>query len=134
MPAHLRLVQDEVDIETLKKFNLIYLASPYTLYPMGLENAAAAATNLSGQLEALGVGVFSPIAYSHAIAKAAGLPLVDNARWHKMNDRYLPVCDALLIARMMGWQSSEGVAREIKYFEMVGKPIFHINPETLEVF
>ena len=134
MPSHLSLVHEDASHDTLRKYNLIYLATPYTKFAAGLENAAAAAINPAGQLEKLEIGVYSPIADSHTIAVAAGIPLVDNDRWHKRIDRFLPLCDALLVARMMGWNSSVGVAREIAYFEMVGKPVFHINPETLDVY
>lgn len=134
MPPHLRLVDGEVTLEGLRKYGLIYLASPYTLYAPGLSKAFEEVTELAAKLVAKGLGVFAPITYGHPMTVYGGVKACSEDIWYPLNDSFLHKCDALLVARMMGWQSSKGVDREIRYFEMVGKPIFHINPETLDVY
>jgi hypothetical protein len=46
----------------------------------------------------------------------------------------MPACDALLIAKMTGWEDSLGIAEEIKIFENWGKPMFTLDPQTLEIY
>lgn len=134
MPSYLRLVKDEVDLDSLRKFNLIYLASPYTLYAKGLNAAFEDVTELAGKLVKLGLGIFAPITYGHPLTTHGSVNAVDENIWYPLNDVFLHKSDCLLVARLTGHQSSKGIQREIRYFEMVGKPIFFIHPETLEVF
>lgn len=132
-PTYLRLVDNEITLEGLKKYGLIYLASPYTLYAKGLSAASDDVTDLAGKLVNLGVSVYAPITYGHQLTVRGGVNALDEKIWYPLNDAFLHKSDALLIARMPGWNSSKGVAREIHYFEAVGLPIFHINPETMDV-
>lgn len=134
MPSHLRLVNGEVTLESLQKHNLIYLASPYTLYARGLQAAADDVTELAGKLVKLGLSVYSPITYGHQLTVKGGVNALDEKIWYPLNDALLHKSDCLLVARMTGHQSSKGVNREISYFEMVGKPIVFIHPETLDVY
>lgn len=134
MASHLRLVNDEISLDALRKFNLIYLASPYTLYPKGLSAAFEDITELAGKLVKEGLPVFAPITYGHPLTTHGAVPVMDERLWYRLNDAFLCKCDCLLVARMVGHQSSKGVKREIEYFERVGHPVFFIHPETLEVF
>jgi nucleoside 2-deoxyribosyltransferase len=133
-PSYLRPVDNEITLEGLKKFPLIYLASPYTLYAKGLPAAFEDVTELAAKLVGHGIGVFAPITYGHPMTVNGTVNACSEKIWYPLNDAFMHKCDALLVARMPGWNSSKGVAREITYFEMVGKPIFHINPETLDVY
>lgn len=132
-PTYLRPVDNEITLEGLKKYGLIYLASPYTLYAKGLNTAAEEVRELTAKLTDLGITAFSPIAYGHSLCSTGRVKPLDETIWNRFNDGFLHKSDALLIARMPGWNSSKGVAREITYFEAVGLPIFHINPETMDV-
>lgn len=134
MPSHLRLVDSEINLEGLKKYGLIYLASPYTLYAKGLSAAFEDVTELAGKLVKQGLFVFAPITYSHPMTVYGSCPPLDERLWYPLNDSFMHKSDCLLVARMSGHNSSKGVAREIKFFEMTGKPVFFIHPETLEVF
>jgi hypothetical protein len=134
MPAHLRLVKDEVNLDTLKKFNLIYLASPYTLYAKGLTAAFEEVTELAGKLVKHGLPIFCPITYGHPMTVYGSVPAMDERVWYPLNDAFLRKSDCLLVARMTGHQSSKGVQREISHFEKVGSPVYFVHPETLDVY
>ncbi len=134
MPSHLRLVNDEITLEGLRKYSLIYLASPYTLYAKGLQAAFADVTELAGKLVKQGFNILAPITYGHPLTTQGSVNAIDEKIWYPLNDAFLHKSDCLLVARMTGHQSSKGIAREIRYFEMVGKPLYFIHPETLEVY
>lgn len=134
MPPHLRPVNNDISLEGLKKYGLIYLASPYTLYAKGLTAAFEDVTALAGKLVNEGLNLVPAITMGHPLSVYGNVPANNLKVWYRLNDAILKKCDCLLVARMTGHQSSKGIAREISYFEMIGKPVFFIHPETLEVF
>lgn len=117
----------------LDGFRLAYLASPYRVYPSGLDAAYKEARALTSRLidTKTTCAIFSPIVHCHKL-EAATLPR-HSARWLRMNDAYLDACDVLLIARMAGWEKSEGIKYEVALFARMRKPIFELCPSTLEV-
>lgn len=114
------------------KHNLIYLASPYSKY-ITLNSACRDISLVAGRLIRRGYRVFSPIAHSHTIALHAGIDPLDHDLWLKFDESFMGVCDALMIAMMDGWEASDGVARELKFFEGTGKPLYYLNPNTLRM-
>lgn len=130
--SHLRVVKP-ISLEDLKKFPLIYLASPYTKYPAGLDEAAKEIGRIAANLLLAGVHAYSPIAYGHELSRHGVDPLDVNI-WHGFNDTQLEKSDAIVIARMVGWQTSDGVAREMKFAEDRRRPLYFIHPDTLEVY
>lgn len=113
---------------------LCYLATPYTLYPEGLDEAAWAACQLSMRLIEVGIEVFSPTAHFHYISQTGDVDALDpfdHAFWMARCRPLLDRSDCLLVAHMEGWQASFGVAEEIRIFEQAGKPIFDLDIETL---
>jgi hypothetical protein len=117
----------------LKQYNLVYLASPYTLYHDGLDAAANAVAAVAGDLRERGVCAISPIAHSHAVARAAGLDPTDHELWMELDRNLIRVCDALLVVCLPGWMTSKGVTEETKIFEQRGKPVHHLDPVTMEI-
>jgi hypothetical protein len=117
--------------DALLDFDLVYVATPYRKYTGGLEAAYEAAGAVAGELSRLGVSVFCPITHSHSIAQHSGLDPTDNDLWMRINKKVAPVCDAIVVARLDGWEHSDGIAEEIVLF--AGKPIFHIDPVTMEI-
>jgi hypothetical protein len=117
---------------TANPSGLIYLATPYTL----LRNRAAAAkeaARLTGCLALQGYSIFSPIAHSHAIAQLGNIDPLDHAFWLKFNQPFLVAAMALVVAHMDGWQESKGIAHEIAFFKECGKPIYDLDPKTLQI-
>ena len=117
----------------LIRHRLVYLATPYTKFPQGRHIAFRQACALSGKLIAQSVRVYSPIAHTHPIAEYSHLDPLDHSLWLPFDEAMMTVADALCVAHMEGWDESFGVAHEIKVFNRAKKPIFDLEPETLEI-
>lgn len=112
---------------------LYYIGSPYSLYMEGTDKACEDVSRLCSRLMERGLIVFSPIAHGHTITKCGKLDPFDGAFWIKVDEVFLSVCDALIVAELPGWKESEGVTWEIDAASEAGKPVYYINPVTLEV-
>lgn len=117
----------------LKKYSLVYLATPYTKYPPGHWSAYIAAAELAGVLMKAGVEVFSPVVHFHPLAHYGEI-VEPHEFWMARCQPFMDRCDALLIGALPTWLSSIGIRQEETMFEISGKPVFHINPESYEVF
>ena len=101
---------------------LVYLASPYThADPAVMEARFQAATRYAARLMGQGVNVFSPIAYTHVILQH-GLP-VDWDFWKQYGEKWLAVCDSMIVLMLDGWEASKGVNAEIAIMGAAGKSI-----------
>ena len=120
-------------MDRLKQFNLVYLGTPYSKYPLGIEMAFRHAAELAGRLVSAGVTVYSPIAHTHPIAIYAKLNPLDYHYWLKFDEVMMRVSDAIVVAKMESWEDSYGLAHEVQHFEATGKPVFYLNPATLAV-
>lgn len=100
-----------------------YLATPYSKYADGIENAFRDAARLAGALLKTGVNVYSPICHTHPIAIYGRIDPLDHAIWLPFDQLMMDRCDNLIVAHMDGWEESKGVAYEIEYFRKAGKPI-----------
>ena len=107
-----------------------YVASPYSLYPGGLDNAHKAAARVAGGLLKLGVYVYAPIAHCHPIADSAQIPPRDHAIWLLHCRAMFDPCAALIIAMLDGWRESYGIGEEIKWAKEAKKPIYWMEPRT----
>lgn len=110
---------------------LVYLATPYSKYPGGIEKAFRDASALTAQLLVAGVAVYSPIAHTHPVAVHGGIDPLDHDIWLPFDEAMMAKADVLAVAHMAGWRESRGVAFEVAAFEAAGKPIFDLDPETL---
>jgi hypothetical protein len=110
---------------------LRYLASPYTAYKGGMEQAFIDVAILAGRLFAIGIPTFSPIAHAFPYVKYGNLDPLDYPAWKPVQERLMDACDSLIVAHMDGWEKSVGIAYEIAYFERSGKDIFDLNCESL---
>lgn len=113
---------------------LSYLATPYSKYPGGIDQAWKDACRLAARLllEA-GVKVYSPIAHTHPLAIYGGLDPLDLDLWLSFDEIMMAKADSLIVARLKSWDRSRGVAHEIAVFKAAGKPIFDLDPETLAI-
>lgn len=119
------------DLSDLLKFKMIYLASPYTKYPWGLDAAAEDIAVVTGRLMLKGIKVHSPIVPTHYIAKFANIDPVDHELWMGIDAAFIEVCDSMVIAQLSGWDVSRGVAHEIEVFTLQNKPIMTLDVGTL---
>jgi nucleoside 2-deoxyribosyltransferase len=120
-------------IHDLRLMGLAYLATPYSLYQAGIDKAFEDACAVNARLAERGVTAFSPIAHSHPIAMHGRLNPKDGMFWIKHDELFIERCDLLIVAQLDGWEVSEGVTFEIDAFKCAGKPIYYLNPKTLEV-
>lgn len=120
-------------MEQLKNYKLIYLATPYSKFPRGLEHAFAETCTVVGGLIRKGVNVYSPIAHTHPVARYSNLDPLDHTIWLPFDQVMMAQSDLLLIATMDTWKESVGIHYEIDYFYSRGKDILFVDPNTLEI-
>lgn len=136
-----------MSLEALKKHNLVYIASPYSNYCLGLDAAAKEVSRVAGQLLEAGVNVFCPIAHGHALNKEVSSLPATHDFWLKYDQVFVDKCDALAVVLMLGWNKSTGVRWEIDQFRQtpdrvyaysrmgaIRRPIYFVEPMSLEVF
>lgn len=115
----------------LARYSLVYLASPYTKWD-DLDAAADEAARICAALVQDGVNAFSPIVLGHQLAVVGGLPPRDSNLWLTFCRPYVQACDALCVAHMDGWDQSVGINHEVLQFAWARKPIFDLDPVSLE--
>ncbi len=117
------------DLVELRRYGLIYLASPYSKYPYGIDEAFHDICLVTGRLIMKGLNVFSPIAHTHPIAKSCNADPFDYKLWQPSDDAVLDRCDAMLVVKMSGWELSTGVEYEMNRFTKKDDLHF-LNPGT----
>lgn len=111
--------------------SLAYLATPYTRYPKGPDQAFFDASQLAAKLLLSGVKAYSPIAHCFALALCGGIDPLDEDIWLPANEALMERCEVLIVAHMDGWHESKGVTAEIAFFRSAGKPIYDLDPLTM---
>lgn len=119
---------------TLRKHKCCYIATPYSLFKGGPEMAWAEASKLAGDLVMEGVRVFSPIAHSHSLCENnTDLDHLDHEMWLEQDEFFMDACDALVIVLFPGWENSYGIRQERDFFEARKKPIYYLDPATMDL-
>jgi hypothetical protein len=118
-------------VETLKGYGLVYLATPYSKYPDGIEAAFQDASALAYRLLREGVKVYSPIAHTHPLATYGNADPYDHSIWLPFDEAIMARSDACVVAMMPSWRISKGIAHEIKFFEKARKPVHYLAPYAL---
>jgi hypothetical protein len=111
---------------------LVYLATPYSRYPKGLDTAREHACLIAAEFVEAGVPVFCPIAHSHEIAMLGGLDPKDHDLWARQNEALMEHCDALAVPLMTGWSTSKGVCAEIDFFKSRRRPVLFFPAEIYD--
>lgn len=122
-----------MNLSDLQRDTLYYVASPYTKYPQGNWSAYKQVSRIAGLLVASGLQVYCPIAHSHPLAIYANIDLLDHEFWMRVDAPFCRLCGALIVVRMDGWDASKGVTEEIKIFQGAKKPVWFLEPSTMEV-
>lgn len=120
---------EEIQTSTSKDAGVLhYLASPYSHSDLEvMESRRVAACLKAGELIANGVAVISPIAHNVAVIREInGKTGWD--RWQAQDLAMLSVCQKVLVLRLLGWETSKGVAAEIKAATELGIPVEYIDP------
>ena len=121
------------NIHELTKYNMVYLASPYSKYPTGQENAFVEIAAIAGKLLLHGVRFYSPICHTHPIARYGNIDPLDHKIWLPFDEAIMGVCDALVVAKMPTWGKSYGIGHEMGVFQKAGKPVYFLDPEKMEL-
>lgn len=128
-----------VSVKKLHKNGLYYLASAFTEkhrpspYKEQFEYFRfEAITKIGGVLkEWFNLTLIMPITTSYQLTKLC--PTIGGGwlTWKKDDEKYLSVCDAMLIAtEIPGWEDSTGVTDEIKYCRKHKIPIYLLSTES----
>jgi hypothetical protein len=108
----------------------LYLGSPYSKYPLGLDAAFEEICRIAGRFAKAGIPVYSPIAHTHPIAKYSGIDPYNHAIWLPFDEPMIEGAKALVIVCMESWEISYGIEEERKTFLRLNKPIHYFNPYT----
>ena len=122
-----------VGVGVLKLFDLVYVGTPYTLFPGGLDAAYDAAADVCHRLKEAGVQCYSPILYTHPLAKTWGVDPKNHEFWIPFDETMMRKADAFAAAALDSWEESYGLSVEYDFFDEAQKPIFLLDPETMEV-
>jgi hypothetical protein len=118
-------------LSDLKKFDLIYVGTPYSKWADGLDAAFVEAAKLTARLMQSGLKVYSPIAHTHPLAIYGNIDPLDHDIWLPFDGAMMDKADAMIVAMMDGWETSKGVRHEIQVFTEAGKPVFFMSPDDL---
>lgn len=109
----------------------LYLATPYSKYPGGLEEAWRESCTQAAFLIKKGVKVFAPIAHTHHIALLGGLETLDHELWLDQDESLMEGAMGMIQCRMRGWQDSYGMEWERQWFIARGKPVYPMEPYAM---
>lgn len=107
---------DLAKLKDLPAYGFWYLATPYSLYEEGLEQAYKDACLGAAKLLEAGVPVFSPIAHVHSISKFSSIDKRHFIFWMWADEPFIRLASGLLVLKLPGWQESTGVTEEIRIF------------------
>lgn len=85
-----------------------------------------AVCELTAELLAGGLVVYSPIAHNHYLACNFNLPR-DWEFWQNLDLKMLDLANELHVLMLPGWEKSRGVAAEIKHAIETGKLVIYIE-------
>lgn len=118
-------------LDHLKKYDLIYVGTPYSKYPGGIEAGFIAASKITARLMVEGLRVYSPIAHTHPLAIHGNVDPLDHSVWLPFDAAIMNKSDAMIVAMLPTWETSFGVRHEIQVFVAAGKPVYFMSPSDL---
>ncbi len=107
----------------MRKF---FLACPYGHADNAVVEARFDLCNaVAARILRAGDAVFSQVSMSHPInAKLGGVEkLTIGKLWEPIDRVFMEAMDELVVVDAPGWRESSGVAREIKFFRDLGRPV-----------
>ncbi len=122
-----------MNLDDLKSHSLIYVGTAYTRYPEGIDAAYIEACRVTAELVKAGCPVFSPISHGHGIAIHGGIDPLDFKMWLEFDATMMDRSDAIIVVKMDSWESSSGIAHEIEVFRKAKKPVYFLDPQSLEL-
>lgn len=108
-----------------------YLASPYTKYPGGWHEAFEAAAYNAALLVDKGINIFSPITHSHPMAMRGEISPDNADAWKALDEPFVRLAHGLIILKLDGWDTSDGVTNEFTSFINRLLPIIYMTPGVI---
>jgi nucleoside 2-deoxyribosyltransferase len=107
-----------------------YWASPYSHPDKAVMEARyQEASDLAVEFIKEGFFLIEPIAMCHHKDQ---LPK-GYEYWKTRDRRFIKKSDAVIVCLMDGWKESVGVTDEIAYAKELGKPVYGLDPKTLNI-
>lgn len=95
-----------------------YLATPYSRYAAGHEQAFRDAAEQTAILMKAGLVVFSPFVHCHPLHVYGAMGgQTDFEAWRRVDETMMRKACGLIVCKLPGWDESIGVAAEIDWFE-----------------
>lgn len=113
----------------MKKGELIYLASPYSIGDR--EKNFKLVSEKAAELVSQGYTVISPITYGHTLLTFKEMPN-DWKFWINFCSELLFKCDRLVLYKIPGWETSVGVAEELSIAIDHDIPITYLEYNDLD--
>lgn len=121
-------MQDTLNIQEMKKLvGYWYVASPYSKYPGGMEEAFEEVSRAAGFLVEAGLSVFAPITHSHPIAKHGHIDPKNHTIWLPADKPLMLGAVGLVVCMLPSWEDSYGVRYEQDVFCELGKPSYYMR-------
>lgn len=105
-----------------------YLASPYSKFPRGIDEAYREICVNQALLIKHGIPVFCPISHTHGPARHGGIDPLDHNVWIPADMPFMHAAKSLIVCMMDSWQESYGIQVEMRYFFDNGRPIYKMEP------
>jgi hypothetical protein len=104
---------------------LTYIASPYSAENAKLmEMRYVAVTKFTAEGLKQKHVLLSPITYCHQMAQLGQMG-TDAAYWWELNQKWLALCDNMLVYGIDGWTESKGVFQEVEFMtEVLRRPAY----------
>ena len=111
-----------------------YIATPYSKYPAGREQAFIDASKIAAKFVKAGIPAFSPIAHTHPVAEYGEIDPYDHKIWLPFDAPFMALAYGLIVCKLDGWDKSIGIAHEIEAFKKAGKPVLYMEFPVGETF
>ena len=119
---------DTLDLNAIRADGgYLYLATPYSKYPGGIDAAFTEACRAAAWFVRQGIGVYCPIAETHPIARYGGIDPLDHKIWLPADTPLMKGSKALVVCMMEGWETSFGIAEEKAAFAIMSKPVYYME-------
>lgn len=106
----------------------VYLASPYSSHPEGLEAAFQLACQEAAMFVRAKVPVFSPVVHSHSVAVAGDIDPASHAIWLPMDVPMLRPATIMVVVDGPGRRESKGIAGELTAALALRMPVWFKEP------
>jgi hypothetical protein len=110
----------------MRKDDYWYLATEYSKYPEGLDEAYNMALYHMSILMKAGVNVYCPIVHNHEVSKT-GLP-TDHDYWMAVDLPMLKHAYGCIVVKTPTWETSSGIRHEIDYCKKHARIVIYMEP------